>query len=61
MFVNSMAQMEEVTDESKRLCDIKPTGAVLKIAECSEEKTDHPLNVQISHLIGKRMHFIFLK
>ncbi|KAI4460968.1 phosphatidylinositol kinase [Holotrichia oblita] len=59
LFINSMAQMEEVTDESKRLCDIKPTGAVLKIVKCSEEQEEtqsqNKLNVQISHLIGKRL------
>lgn len=54
-----MAQTEEVADENKRLCDVKPTGAVLKIAKCGEEEGElqrqKQLNVQISHLIGKRI------
>lgn len=53
-FINSMAQSEEATDETRRLCDIKPTAAVLIITEIVPEKADHTLNVQISHLIGKR-------
>lgn len=59
-FVNTMAQVEEVTDESRRLCDIKPTGAVLKVSECMGNKNDdNTLNVQISHLIGKsKLNFV---
>lgn len=54
MCINNMAELEELTDENRRLCDIRPTGAVLKIAECFGDKADNTLNVQISHLIGKR-------
>lgn len=54
MYVNSMSEMEEINDESRRLCDVRPTGAVLKITECVGEKADH-LNVHITHLIGKRL------
>lgn len=54
MYINSMAEMEEITDETRRLCDIRPSGAVLKITECIGEKADHSFNVQIGHLIGKR-------
>lgn len=54
MCINSMAELEEISDESRRLCDIRPTGAVLKITECVGDKADHSLNVQIGHLIGKR-------
>lgn len=62
-FVNSMAEMEEATDESKRICDIKPMGAVFKITEIVPDKDDHTLNVQIGHLIGKRTNdpYIFPK
>lgn len=55
-FINSMAEMEEATDESRRICDIKPTGAVFNITEIVPDKDDHSLNVQIGHLIGKRIH-----
>lgn len=47
--------MEEIIDESRRLCDVRPTAGVLKITECIAEKADHSFNVQIGHLIGKRM------
>ncbi|KAK4875877.1 hypothetical protein RN001_012299 [Aquatica leii] len=55
MCINSMAELEELTDENRRLCDIRPTGAVLKITECIGNKADNSLNVQIGHLIGKRL------
>nr|XP_022907614.1 phosphatidylinositol 4,5-bisphosphate 3-kinase catalytic subunit delta isoform [Onthophagus taurus]XP_022907621.1 phosphatidylinositol 4,5-bisphosphate 3-kinase catalytic subunit delta isoform [Onthophagus taurus] len=51
-FINSMAEMEKVMDEWKRLCDIRPTGHVLIIKECSADETD---NSHISQLIGKRL------
>lgn len=57
-FVNSMAEMEEATDESKRICDIKPMGVVFKITEIVPDKDDHTLNVQIGHLIGKRTYLL---
>ncbi|KAF5291172.1 hypothetical protein FQA39_LY14414 [Lamprigera yunnana] len=55
MCINSIAELEEITDENRRLCDIRPTGAVLKITECLGDKADNSLNVQIGHLIGKRL------
>uniref|UniRef100_A0A1Y1N7Q3 PI3K-RBD domain-containing protein n=1 Tax=Photinus pyralis TaxID=7054 RepID=A0A1Y1N7Q3_PHOPY len=55
MCINSMAELEELIDENRRLCDIRPTGAVLKITECVGDKADNSLNVQIGHLIGKRL------
>lgn len=48
-----MAESEEATDESKRICDIKPMAAVFRITEIVPDKDDHTLNVQIGHLIGK--------
>lgn len=53
-YVNNMAELEELVDENVRLCDIRPTAAVLKITERKGDKADHTLNVQIGHLIGKR-------
>lgn len=50
-----MAEMEELNDESKRLCDIRPTGAVLIITQLKSDSIDHSINIQIGHLIGKRL------
>lgn len=53
-FVNSLAVLEEVDDESKRLRDIKPVCGVLMIHERSIERPgEQLLNTQISHLIGR--------
>lgn len=53
-FVNSLAALEEVDDESKRLRDVKPVCGVLKLIEKRSEKAgEHLLNTQISNLIGK--------
>ncbi|XP_018567528.1 phosphatidylinositol 4,5-bisphosphate 3-kinase catalytic subunit delta isoform [Anoplophora glabripennis] len=54
-YINSMAEREKLVDESRRLCDIRPTGAVLIITECREEEIDDSLNISIGHLIGKRL------
>lgn len=54
-----MAEREKLVDESRRLCDIRPTGAVLIITECREEEIDDTLNVSIGHLIGKRKYIFF--
>lgn len=54
-FVNSLARLEEVDDETKRIRDIKPVLGVLVVIKRSS--VDNPgeqlLNTQISHLIGK--------
>jgi phosphatidylinositol-4,5-bisphosphate 3-kinase len=50
--INSMAEREELHDESRRVCDVKPTCAVLKI-ECLGNEPDNKVNVQIGHLIGR--------
>ncbi|RZB77474.1 phosphatidylinositol 4,5-bisphosphate 3-kinase catalytic subunit delta isoform, partial [Asbolus verrucosus] len=50
--INSMAEREELHDESRRICDVKPTCAVLKI-ECLGNEPDNKVNVQIGHLIGR--------
>ncbi|XP_057663838.1 phosphatidylinositol 4,5-bisphosphate 3-kinase catalytic subunit beta isoform [Diorhabda carinulata] len=54
-YINSMAEREKINDESRRLCDIRPTGAILIISECRGEKSDDSLNISIGHLIGKRL------
>ncbi|XP_063531233.1 phosphatidylinositol 4,5-bisphosphate 3-kinase catalytic subunit delta isoform [Cydia strobilella] len=55
-FINSLAVLEEVNDENKRLRDIKPTFGVLKIVERSMRPGEQFLNMQISHLIGKGLN-----
>lgn len=50
--INSMAEREELHDEQRRICDIRPTCAVLKI-ECLGNEPDNSVNVQIGHLIGR--------
>ncbi|XP_064211138.1 phosphatidylinositol 4,5-bisphosphate 3-kinase catalytic subunit delta isoform [Tribolium castaneum] len=50
--INSMAEREELHDETRRICDVKPTCAVLKI-ECLGNEPDNKINVQIGHLIGR--------
>ncbi|XP_018318828.1 phosphatidylinositol 4,5-bisphosphate 3-kinase catalytic subunit delta isoform [Agrilus planipennis] len=55
LYVNSMSELERITDENRRLCDVRPTGATLKLTECHADKAEHQLNIQISHLIGKRL------
>ncbi|CAH1990801.1 unnamed protein product [Acanthoscelides obtectus] len=54
-YVNSMAEKEKLTDESKRLCDIRPIGVTLIVTECRGEKADDSINITIGHLIGKRL------
>lgn len=60
--INSMAEAEELRDENRRLCDIRPFCSVLKVIEREGEKGDKILDNQISHLIGKGLHeFVALK
>ncbi|XP_052755017.1 phosphatidylinositol 4,5-bisphosphate 3-kinase catalytic subunit delta isoform [Galleria mellonella] len=55
-FVNSLAVLEEVDDENKRLRDIKPVCGVLMIIKRSVKPGEYLLNTQISHLIGKGLN-----
>lgn len=55
--INSMAEAEELRDENRRLCDIRPFCSVLKVIEREGEKGDKILDNQISHLIGKGENF----
>ncbi|KAJ8946954.1 hypothetical protein NQ314_008755 [Rhamnusium bicolor] len=55
-YINSMAEKEKLNDESRRICDIRPTGAVLMITECIGEKADDSTNISIGHLIGKQIN-----
>ncbi|KAK9873151.1 hypothetical protein WA026_021384 [Henosepilachna vigintioctopunctata] len=55
MFVNGMAEHIKVVDECRRLCDIRPTGAILKVVEAKTDKLDETTSTQVGHLIGKRL------
>lgn len=57
-FINSMTQHEMVVDENKRLCDVRPFLAILKIVERKEDEAENVLNAQISKLIGKSMFYL---
>lgn len=50
-----MAELEELHDETRHLSDVRPTGGILLIAERVQDRADNHLNVQIGHLIGKRL------
>ncbi|XP_076669716.1 phosphatidylinositol 3-kinase 92E isoform X5 [Andrena cerasifolii] len=54
--INSNSEAEEIRDETRRLCDIKPFCAVLKIVEREGVKSDRNLDSQIGLLIGKGLH-----
>lgn len=54
--INSMAENEELDDENRRICDIRPFCSVLRIIERKGNKAEKSLNNQISHLIGKGLH-----
>lgn len=49
------ARVEEITDESQRICDIQPFFALFKIAERKELTEDSKLNENITSLIGKTL------
>lgn len=52
-FVNHMSEQEELENEGKRLCDVRPFLAVLRLIEIGHNLAEKTLNVKISRLIGK--------
>ncbi len=54
--INSMAENEELVNEGRRLCDVRPFCNVLKVVEREGDKNEEILNAQIGHLIGKGLH-----
>jgi phosphatidylinositol-4,5-bisphosphate 3-kinase len=50
------AEPEELTDESRKLFDIKPFYAILRLIEKRGGEAEKSLNAQIGVLIGKGMH-----
>lgn len=52
--VSAMAETQDLRDESRRLCDVKPFCAVLKLIDWKEdEDNEKEINFQISSLLGK--------
>ncbi|XP_046389933.1 phosphatidylinositol 4,5-bisphosphate 3-kinase catalytic subunit delta isoform [Ischnura elegans] len=51
--INSMCEKEQVIDENRRLCDIRPFCCLLQVIERKGAKVEETLDTQISHLIGK--------
>lgn len=51
--INSMAETEELVDENRRLCDVKPFCCLLRVSKRVGDEADKVINNQISHLIGK--------
>lgn len=49
------AHVEEITDESQRICDVQPYFALFKIAERQKLSEDSKLNENITSLIGKTL------
>lgn len=54
--INANAEAEELRDETRRLCDIKPFCSVLKVIEREVVKSEKNLDSQIGLLIGKGLH-----
>lgn len=53
--LTAMAETDELLDENKRLCDVRPFCCILKVIEKKNDKADKNLNSAISNLIGKGM------
>lgn len=52
-----MAEIEQLVDETRRICDVRPFCCILRITECKGDTPDRTLNTQISHVIGKSKLF----
>lgn len=49
------ANVDEITDETQRLCDVQPYFGLFRIAERQEVSEDSKLNENITSLIGKTL------
>nr|CAD7450382.1 unnamed protein product [Timema bartmani] len=54
--ITSMAENEELLDETRRLCDVRPFCSILRVIERKGDTAEQTLNTQISNLIGKGLH-----
>jgi len=52
--VSIMAETQEIRDETKRICDVKPFCNVLKLIDWKDdEDNEKEINFKISSLLGK--------
>ncbi|XP_042199582.1 phosphatidylinositol 4,5-bisphosphate 3-kinase catalytic subunit delta isoform isoform X2 [Callorhinchus milii] len=54
--INHTAEREELEDERRRLCDVRPFLPVLKLVAREGDRAEKLINSQISLLIGKGLH-----
>lgn len=56
--INSTAEREELEDETRRLCDVRPFMSVLRLVAREGDRVEKLTNTQISLLIGKGLHHL---
>ncbi|XP_026542236.1 phosphatidylinositol 4,5-bisphosphate 3-kinase catalytic subunit delta isoform [Notechis scutatus] len=54
--INQAAELQELEDEQRRLCDVQPFLPVLRLVAREGDRAKKLLNSQISLLIGKGLH-----
>lgn len=54
--INHTAEQEELEDECRRLCDVRPFLPILKLVAREGDRAEKLVNSQISLLIGKGLH-----
>ncbi|XP_032088182.1 phosphatidylinositol 4,5-bisphosphate 3-kinase catalytic subunit delta isoform isoform X2 [Thamnophis elegans] len=54
--INQAAELQELEDEQRRLCDVQPFVPVLRLVAREGDRAKKLLNSQISLLIGKGLH-----
>ena len=53
--ITSIPTVDEISDETKRLCDVKPHFCIIKITE-KKDSSNNTLNQHIGLLIGKNIN-----
>ena len=51
--VNILTAEQEIFDEDKKVCEIKPFFQLLRLIEKQDDRSEKQLNAQIGFLIGK--------
>ncbi|XP_076874569.1 phosphatidylinositol 4,5-bisphosphate 3-kinase catalytic subunit delta isoform isoform X2 [Brachyhypopomus gauderio] len=54
--INLTAEREELEDEGRRLCDVRPFMPILRLVAREGDRVEKLINTQISLLIGKGLH-----
>lgn len=54
--INRTAEREDLEDEQRRLCDVRPFMPVLRLVAREGDRVEKLINTQISLLIGKGLH-----